>query len=481
MPTLPGRWLRVLAFATGLSALAVAAISPAAPALASSHREAPLIAEDPLADPTDVYAFRSPDQPDTVTLVANFVPFQLPAGGPNFYRFGDDVLYQIHIDNVGDGRPHLTYNYRFTTKTNNPNTFLYDNVPPVGPITCSGHTYKNWNRPQSYTLSVQGDSDGYDDSHVIARGLMTPPSQVGPKVTPNYDKLAACATYTSLPGGISSFAGQRDDPFYADLGRIFDLINVGATPHIDYLAGLNVNSIVLRVPITTLQGPNPNDHVIGVWATTSRQQLTLRTSDGMKRSFGAWTQVGRLGNPLVNEVVIPLGKKDRFNASMPKDDGQFLSFVKRPELSTYLNALFDKDVPVNVDRPDLVTTFLTGIKAIGNQPAKVTGSEMLRLNMATPVTHTNPNDVNRLGALGEFLSGNAPEGYPNGRRLADDAVDISVLAVAGVLCQPSTAATLGFQQCRNSNVNLGLGDGVNKNDKKFLTSFPYVAIPTAPY
>jgi len=349
-------------------------------------------------------------------------------------------------------------------------------VPPVGPITCSGHTYRNWNRPQTYTLSVQRD-DG--DTTVIARNLTTPPSQVGPRVTPNYDRLAACATYTDLPGGVSSFAGQRDDPFFADLGRIFDLINVGATPHIDYLAGLNVNSIVLRVPIKSLQGPN--DQVIGVWATTSRKQLTLRTNDGVKRDFGAWTQVGRLGNPLVNEVVIPLGKKDRFNASEPRDDAQFLSFVKRPELATYLNALFDKDVPVNVDRADLVTTFLTGIKAIGNQPARVTGSEQLRLNMATPVTHTNPNDVNRLGALGEFLTGKAPEGYPNGRRLGDDAVDISVLAVAGVLCQPSTAATLGFEQCRNSNVNLGLGDGVDRNDKPFLAAFPYVALPTAPY
>ena len=221
--------------------------------------------------------------------------------------------------------------------------------------------------------------------------------------------------------------------------------------------------------------------MIGVWATTSRQRLTLRTGDGARRSFGAWTQVGRLGNPLVNEVVIPLGKKDRFNASRPQDDGQFLSFVTRPELSTYLNALFDKEVPVNVDRPDLVTTFLTGIKAIGNQPAKVSASEQLRLNMATAVTHTNANDVNRLGALGEFLSGRAPEGYPNGRRLGDDAVDISVLAVAGVLCQPSTAATLGFQQCRGSNVNLGLGDGVDRNDRRFLAAFPYVALPTSPY
>lgn len=477
MPRSFGRWPRALALAAGVCALAVGALSPA-PALASSHREAPLIAEDPLADPTDVYAFRSPDKQDTVTIVANYVPFQQPAGGPNFYRFGDDVLYQIHVDNVGDGRSHITFNYRFTTKTNNPNTFLYDNVPPVGPITCSGHTYQNWNRPQSYELTMS--RDGYGDT-VIGRNLVTPPSQVGPKVTPNYDRLAACATYSSLPGGISSFAGQRDDPFYADLGRIFDLIDVGATPHVDYLAGLNVNSIVLRVPVKTLQGPDPNDPVIGVWTTSSRQQVTLRTSDGSKRDFGAWQQVGRLGSPLVNEVVVPLGKKDRFNASRPTDDSQFLPFVKRPELATYLNALFDKDIPVNVDRPDLVTTFLTGIKSIGNQPARVTGSEQLRLDMATPVTHANPNDVNRLGALGELLSGSAPEGYPNGRRLGDDAVDISVLAVAGVLCQPSTAATLGFQQCRKSNVNLGLGDGVDRNDKRFLTAFPYVALPTSPY
>lgn len=479
MPALSRRWLRLLAFATGLSALAVGGLS-ATPALASSHREAPLITQDPLADNTDVYTFRSPDKPDTVTIVADYVPFEQPAGGPNFYRFGDDVLYQIHVDNVGDGHSHLTFNYRFNTQTNNPNTFLYDNVPPVGPITCSGHTYKNWNRPQSYTLSVQ-KGDGYNPGTVIGRGLITPPSQVGPKVTPNYDQLAACATYNNLPGGISSFAGQRDDPFYADLGRIFDLIDVGSTPHVDYLAGLNVQSIVLQVPIKTLQGPNANDHVIGVWATASRQQTTVRSTSGSQNSSGPWVQVSRLGNPLVNEVVIPLGQKDHFNASQPSNDAQFASYVKRPELSTYLNALFDKDVPVNVDRPDLVSTFLTGIKSIGNQPAKVSPAEELRLNMATPVTHTNPNDDNRLGALGEFLNGNAPEGYPNGRRLADDAVDISVLAVAGVLCEPATAQTLGFQQCRNSNVNLGLGDGVNKNDKPFLTQFPYLASPTSPY
>src|SRR5262245_7670931 len=209
MPTSRRRRLRTLALATGLCALAIGVASPV-PAFASSHREAPLIAEDPLADPTDVYAFRSPDKPDTVTIVMNVIPFQQPAGGPNFYRFGDDVLYQINVDNVGDGRPHITFNYRFSTKTNNPNPFLYDNVPPVGPITCAGHTYQNRNRPQTYTLTV--DRNGYTDT--IAQNLTTPPSQVGPKVTPNYDKLAACATYNNLPGGISSFAGQRDDPSY---------------------------------------------------------------------------------------------------------------------------------------------------------------------------------------------------------------------------------------------------------------------------
>ena len=486
----------------GAAGLLIAAVGVAfavpLPIGASSHREAPLIGADPLADNTDLYAFSSPDDAanasantalnGTVTFVANYVPFEQPAGGPNFYRFGDDVLYQIHVDNRGDARDHIVFSYRFHTRTVNGSTFLYDNLlPQNGVITCSGHTYSNWNRPQTYEVEMTNLDTGV--STTLADGtngeLTTPPSEVGPVVTPNYGSLAGCATYTGLGDGsgnnlgISSFAGQRDDPFFADLGHIFDALDVFGATHEDYLSGMNTNSIVLRVPKSLLLcsgcGGNPT---IGVWATASRKATTVLQTAGGSKTSGPWVQVSRLGNPLVNEVVIPLGQKDHFNASVPAKDGQFASYVVSPEMARILNTI-DPAVPTT-GRTDLVAAFLTGLAGI-NQPAGVTGSEELRINLATPVAHPGDiNGVNRLGALGEFLSSASPEGFPNGRRLADDTVDIAVLAVAGVLCEPSTHAALGMAQCRNSDVPLNLGDGVDQNDASFSNSFPYLALPWSP-
>lgn len=474
----PNLWLLapLLAILTVLPTLIVGLVPTQTEA--SSHREAPLIAEDPLADATDLYAFVSPDNTNTVTLVANYVPFQAPAGGPNFYRFGDDVRYQILIDNDGDARPNVIFTYRFTTTTVNPNTFLYN----TGPISWNGTGYTNWNRPQRYTLSMRviGPNENYrpevDDDNlqtIIGANLLTPPVNIGPVSTPNYPALAANAVYGSLPMGIKSFAGQRDDPFFADLGRIFDLLNVVLSGGQDYVAGLSVNSLVLQVPKSLVQGTGGG--TIGVWTSASRRQDTVLNTDGTKTSAGRWVQVSRLGHPLVNEVVIPLGQKNRFNVTRvaPGSDNQFLSRVTTPELAAILVGLgIDSNAPTT-NRNDLVAVFLTGVPGL-NQPTNVSPVEVLRLNMNIAPTTNNPNTVNRLGVLGGQF-----DGFPNGRRLADDVVDIEVLAVAGILCQPG-GPLAGPTPCRPNAVNPALGDGVNGNDLPFKTTFPYLADPQAP-
>ena len=429
---------------------------------ASSHREAPLIAEDPVADNTDVYAFVSPDDTSTVTLVANYIPFEQPASGPNFHRFGDDVLYQIHVDNVGDGLSHLTFNLRFDTETVNPHTFLYN----TGPITwnASKHLYNNWNRPQSYTLTMQNG----DDTTTLGKGLLTPPDVVGPASTGNaatYHALAQHAVHSlSTPSGpVTVFAGQRDDPFFADLGGIFDLLNIPSfgSPGQDYLAGLNVHSIVLRVPKAMIHGPNANDPVVGIWASASRHKTTVLHSNGTKDEDGPWVQVSRLGNPLVNEVITDLGTKDRFNATEPEDDAQYVQKFLTPELAGLIHALFDPATPTT-NRQDLVAVLLTGLPGLNKSAlANPTLADELRLNMSINPSSTNPNSVNRLGVLGGQL-----DGYPNGRRLADDVVDIEIQAIAG--------ATDGVS------IPSVVGDGVNHNDVLFQTFFPYLADPHQP-
>ncbi|MBV9546965.1 MAG: DUF4331 domain-containing protein, partial [Chloroflexi bacterium] len=282
----------------------------------SSHREAPEIAMDPVADNTDVYAFVSPDAPDTVTMIANFIPGQDPAGGPNFYRFGDDVLYSINVCNTGSGDPDISFQFRFTTTIQNPNTFLYN----TGPI--ASLTDNNWNLRQTYTVTrVKGGS-----ATVLGSDLSTPPCRIGPRSTPNYENLASAAIHT-LNDGIKVFAGQRADPFWVDLGSIFDLgdlrpfqnlhlIPMAAGNGVNELQGFNVHSIAIQVPIAqlTTSGAKPSGvtdsaATVGVWATASRQQSTVRNLGYAAQDMGPWLQISRVGNPLVNEVLIPLSMK----------------------------------------------------------------------------------------------------------------------------------------------------------------------------
>ena len=437
---------------------------------ASSHREAPLISQDPVADTTDVYAFVSPDRPDTVTMIANWIPLEEPAGGPNFYRFGDDVRYEINIDNNGDAVDDIVYQFRFTTQIRNPNTFLY----ATGPITSLNDP--DYNIRQVYSVArVQ-----HGRTTTLGSNLATPPVNIGPVSTPHYERLAAAAVH-SLSGGIKVFAGQRDDPFFVDLGSAFDLGQLRpflpayqlnpreAKRGKDGVGGYNVHTIAIQVPVRQLthDGMAPTSArdsraVIGVYSETQRRQTRVLSAVGAPpMSSGQWVNVSRLGHPLVNEVVIPLGKKDRFNSSEPSDDAQFASHVLNPELAAAIEALYGVRVP-DPPRNDLVAIFLTGIRGL-NMPANVQPSEMLRLNMTiAPSRHENP-----LGVLGGDLAG-----YPNGRRLGDDSTDIELRALAG-----GTPLTPRFNRSPNND----LGDGVNKNDRRFLRHFPYVATPWPGY
>ena len=444
----------VLAIAASLCVALLPALAPGG-AKASSHREAPHIAGLPQYDTTDVYAFVSPDAPDTVTLIADWIPFEDPAGGPNFYPFATDALYELHIDNDGDARADITFRYDFeNARTPKPRdsftgkgTFLYNNGP-VESLDDENLLFR-----QTYRLSrLDADRDSWftliDDAPVA-------PSFVGDASMPDYASLrdAAITTFgtdsargnkAGFAGG-TSFAGQADDPFFLDL-RIFDLLYGGDLSEVgnDTLAGYNVNTIALQIPTADLVGDD-GDPVIGVWSTTSREN-----------SAGRFVQVSRLGNPLVNEVVIPYHRKDRFNASSPRDDKQFAQFVTTPEVPEIVEAIYGIPAPAT-PRDDLVSAFLTGVDGL-NQPQQVRPAEMLRLN-------TVPFDgqaENRLGVIGGDNNG-----FPNGRRLTDDVVDIALQVVEGVLLpdHPDAVETLG--------------DGVNVNDVEFSDTFPYVALPAS--
>jgi hypothetical protein len=448
----------------GLAVAAMVGVSSvfnlgAPPTGASSHREAPLISQDPVADATDLYAFVSPDDPDTVTLIANYYPMQDPAGFPNFSRFGDDVTYRINIDNNGDAVEDIFYQWDFATEIVNPNSFLYNS----GPI--DSLDSPNLNVRQTYTLS-EGRGGTLTE---IASGLMTPPVNIGPKSTPDYEALAADAI-AEVGDDITVFAGQRDDPFWVDLGGIGDLLTIRQLPGnagggVDDLAGLNVQSLAIKVPIEQLtsDGAAPADAeaanaVIGVW-TTALRPSTLVFGPGTQTASGDHVQISRLGMPLVNEVVAPLGAKDLFNSSHPGNDAQFLGAVTDPEIAKLLNLLYG-DALVAVPesgRDDLVQVFLTGVPGL-NQPADVTQSEMLRLNVGIPPSETE----NPLGVIG---GDNA--GFPNGRRLGDEVVDVELRVAAGFLLGEE------FQNGANGQ----LGDGVPANDVPFLTEFPYVGTP----
>jgi hypothetical protein len=469
----------------GTSAVAtLAVLGTLVPGGASSHREAPLLSEDPVADTTDVYAFVSPEDASKVTLIANWIPFEDGAGGPNFYKFGDDVKYQINIDNDGDAVDDLTYEFRFQTQVQKGDTFLY-NTGPIKDV-----TDPNFNVRQLY--SVAEIREGQEPRTIIG-GASTPPVHVGVRSNPNYEATAQSTVY-DLPletGTGRVFAGQRDDPFFVDLGSIFDLgglrpfnqahlIKQRKAKGIDAVAGYNVHSVALQIPISELtadrqplNGFDDKDAVIGVYSSTMRQATRTLKADGSKESSGEWVNVSRLGMPLVNEVVVPIAAKDYFNASEPSDDGgknagAYVPLVTDPELAKLIPVLYPGVKVPPAPRNDLVSIFLTGIDGV-NKPMNAGDNgkpaEMLRLNMA--ISPKPFGKENRLGVLG---GDNA--GFPNGRRLGDDVVDIALRAVAG-----GTPFTPEFNKAPNN----ALGDGVDRNDKRFTSRFPYLAIPHQGY
>ena len=445
----------------------------------SSHREAPEISQDPVADSTDLYAFVSPDSPDTTTLIANYLPLQEPAGGPNFYEFGDDVQYDINIDNNGDGKADIIYRFRFTTEVRDEDTFLYN----TGPILSLKSP--NWNRRQTYTVRrIDGSS-----ATVLATGLACPPCNIGPLSTPHYPKLAQEAVH-QLPGGLQVFAGQRAEGFYVDLGSIFDLGNLrpfeqlhnqygmhvfsGSAPGVNGTNRLNVHSIAIQVPTAKLLGSSGNA-VIGVWTSANRQKVRIYDADdGEPMGSGPWRQVSRLGNPLFNEVLVPLGKKDRWNSLPPTSDKEFASYVTQPGLSALLNDLYPGVFPnlaalvaSGKPRADLEAILLTGIPSgIISGFQNYTGStlaDMLRLNTSIPPS-SNPNI---LGVVGGDLAG-----YPNGRRVFDDVVTIELRALAG-LTYPLVDSSYTPDGAASE-----VTDGLTNTSVKapYLNEFPYLGV-----
>ena len=455
----------------------------------SSHREAPEISKDPVADSSDLYAFVSPDNPDTVTIIANYVPLQLPASGPNFFEFGDDVLYEIHIDSNGDARPDLTYQFRFRTELRNNNTFLYN----TGQIESLDDP--DWNRRQFYSVTRV---DAHGKSTVLHSKLPCPPCNVGRISIPNYEKLADDAV-AKLKTGEKVFAGQRADAFFVDLGAIFDL-GVLRPFENKHLVGqklfnyagkavnatdkLNVHSIAIQIPLKEVRRygskkvrESDPGAVIGVWTTASRRQVEIRQGDKKNNDVevGPQVQVSRLGNPLVNEVIIPMAQKDLFNSLPPSDDKRFARFVEKPELAGLLPVLypglFDNLAKLNkagTPRADLVAILLTGIPdGLIDKFQNTTGAlqaDMLRLNTAIPPA----KDPQAFGLLAGDLAG-----FPNGRRIEDDVVSISIRAIAGVTFalvdatfKPDAAAGVVEQGLSIKNVS-----------SKPLKKFPFLGTP----
>jgi hypothetical protein len=456
---------RLSLFAT----LIAAALVAAALSFGSSHREAPNTSQDPTADDTDVYAFTADDAPGSLTVVANWIPFEDPAGGPNFYNFDPKAHYYVNIDNTGDGAYDLRYQFAFQTKVVNPNSFAAA-TPTVDSLTDA-----SLNVRQSYTVTRQVYRNGkLRSAKVIARNLPVVPSNIGPKTMPDYGALAN-EGIKPLTGGGKVFAGQRDDPFYVDLGQTFDSINfrpgVGTGNQgggKDDLAGYNTNSIVLQVPeaqVTrngqSVSGPTASNAVVGVWSSTERRRFQVTNDVSGKGSHGKYVQVSRLGNPLVNEVVIPLGKKDKFNRTQPQNDAaNYGAYVVNPELAKLMNALFNLGVK-ETNRTDIVQALLTGVPGLTQISKNPAAADTLKINLGVP-----PTSADKVSRFGVIAGDNA--GFPNGRRLGDDVVDIELRVIGGFLLPDNQGGK-----------KLPLGDGVDQNDTPFLQSFPYVAPPTA--
>jgi hypothetical protein len=498
-----------------LMGTAVVMVGITAPAPASSHREAPFITTHPKVDGTDFYMFNSyePGRAGYVTLIANYQPFEDPQGGPNYYTMDPKALYEIHIDNKGDGHEDLTFQFRFKVADSGLAVMAGGKSIPVplsniGPLSAASSATQNVIETYTVTL-VRGDRRTGQAAALTnaATGSATfskPFDNIGVKSIPDYAAYAGDFLYTvNIPGCDKPgrlFVGQRKDPFVVNLGETFDLVNIKypaqelAPPGTNArqlapnsVAGYNVTSLALEVAASCLT--HGSDPVIGGWTTASIRQTHVVNgqpqSDHSVRSVGpveqptdasveggAWAQVSRLGAPLVNEVVIGLPDKDRWNASVPKDDAQFADYVTNPSLPVLLQALFGGagvKAPNVYPRTDLVAAFLTGIKGL-NQPANVTAAEELRLNTSTPPTPVASQ--NDLGVLGGDLAG-----FPNGRRPIDDVVTIELRVAMGVLLAPFNGSASDPDPASDVSRQLHYTDGVEPNPADYLTVFPYVNTP----
>ena len=449
---------------------ALLAVAVAVPlSIGSSHREAPNILKDPTADNTDVWAYTASDAPGSLTVVSNWIPLADPAGGPNFYPLDENARYYVKVDNTGDGYEDVAYRWDFDTRFRNPNSFLYaaPTVDSVGD--------PDLNLVQTYDLYKETYKNRrLVNTKRIANDAPVVPDNVGPKTIPNYAQVEAGGV-TPLRGGGKTIVAPADDAFFADLGTIFDGVNIDkpGRPNIglgnqgggkDDLAGYNTKSFVLQVPESEVTRDakqvadmKAGNAVVGIWSTTERKRDSVLSGSasrtGKRGSSDRWVQVSRLGNPLINEVIVPLGQKDKFNATSPADDARnFGRFALNPEPARILNALFGLGIQEN-NRSDIVQALLTGVPGltqIGKNPA---AADTLKLNLGVPPA-ANPN---RFGVLAGDLAG-----FPNGRRLADDVVDIELRVIAGALLSPPK--------------NIPLGDGVDQNDKPFRSQFPYVSL-----
>jgi hypothetical protein len=482
---------------------------------ASSHREAPLIATDPAADNTDFYMFRTPDDPatpadesQTVTFLANYIPLQPPYGGPNFFHPSDDVLYAVKVDNDGDAFADIVYQWRFQTRRiPSPNfggpagdTYLYNDgtiASPTDPNLLLRTTYTLTRIDVDKTKGRQYPDQTPGVRTVLASNLPIAPAFVGKQsychkdpvgATPcseaeakaNYEAVAAQAIFP-VSGGGKVFVGPRQEGFFVDLGKVFDLARLGSLGYgapSNQTAEFNVTTLALQVPISSLRNPANNDPVIGAWATASRQNTMIIRPNNGRQYTGEFVQVSRLGSPLVNEVVIGAKDKDRFNATHPSSDvGNFGDYVVNPRLAKILNALYPILGAKETGRGDLVQIFVTGIPNLTRPATFSRGGEMLRLNTAIPPTPVpGGNDFGVLGG--------DPGGFPNGRRVIDDVVDIELSAVIFNNCTGDSegfGATLPCNNALGSGSTVGrLGDGVTKDSPEalnFLPTFPFLPTP----
>ena len=447
MKTLTTRW-------GALVALLAAALVAVGGASAASHREAPLISLDAEADITDFYAFRSyePGQADKVDLIMDVIPGEEPSSGPNYWNFDPNVDYVIRVDNDRDGRAtDLAFRFRFESEFRGTAAAAGLFLPYVGATGTPLPAITSLDSPRlgfRQTYSVEMIEGGGVKSTTLADGLVAVPSNVGPRTMPDYDALAAQGVY-ALPGGIRVFAGQRDDPFAIDLGAIFDTLNLRA-PGTDMLSGFNVHSIALELPASMLTkdgkpAEQTSQPLLGAYAETARPHVTILGRDGEGPSgHGPMIQVQRLANPLVNEAIIGVTDKDRWNATDPEDEAQFVDYYLNPRLALALQIVFGATAPTSnrTDLRDLLLKYAPSDKRL---------SELLRLNLAVA-----PKPLAQQQPLSVLAGDNA--GWPNGRRPIDDVTDIAVKVVGG----PNFA---------------GAGDSVTLNDKPLPAAFPFLASP----